>query len=181
MHKRSMEAKYKRPPPSGWGIGHMAYQTAAGPRDTNGPSCVLRPFYHFLLHILIYILSNIYNMHILQYILISFLHFACYVYHMCALCILCAQTILSLSFEAMHHIWCRYSYSYLIFIFSLPSFWITGFSDAEERLRREVSFPRGFKMSWGDLACTAFAAKPQPATFFRNTEHISQKYRKYFS
>ena len=122
----------------------------------------------------------------LQYILISFLHFACYVCHMCALCILCAQTILSLSFEAMHHIWCRYSYSYL-FIFSLPSFWITGFSDAEERLRREVSFPRGFKMSWGDLACTAFAAKPQPATFFRNTEHIFrnienifQKYRKYF-
>ena len=66
----------------------MAYQTAAGPRDTNGPSCVLGPFYHFLLHILIYILSNIYNMHILQYILISFLHFACYVYHMCASCVL---------------------------------------------------------------------------------------------
>ena len=61
MHKRSMEAKYKRPPPSGWGIGHMAYQTAAGPRDTNGPSCVLGPFYHFLLHILIYILSNIFS------------------------------------------------------------------------------------------------------------------------
>ena len=136
----------------------MAYQTAAGPRDTNGPSCVLRPFYHFLLHILIYILSNIFSyayspifsvrffalcvlcvsymyvctvhpvcsdhsiiffciflsiyypiyshMHILQYFLFGFLHFACCVYHtcMCALCILCAQTILSLSFEAMHHI-----------------------------------------------------------------------------
>ena len=122
------------------------------------------------------------HMHILQYFLFGFLHFACCVYHtcMCALCILCAQTILSLSFEAMHHKWCRYSYSYL-FIFSLPSFWITGFSDAKERLRREVSFPRGFKMSWGDLACTAFAAKPQPATFFRNTEHIFQKYRKYLS
>lgn len=169
MHKRSREAKYKRPPPSEWGIGHMAYQTAAGPRDTNGPSCVLRPFYHFLLHILIYILSNIF---LYTYSPIYSLRFSA----LCVLCvsyvcILCAQTILSLSFEAMHHIWCIYSHSYL-FIFSLPSFWITGFSDAEERLRREVSFPRGFKMSWGDLACTAFAAKPQPATFFRNTEHI---------
>ena len=73
----------------------MAYQTAAGPRDTNGPSCVLRPFYHFLLHILIYILSNIYNMHILRYISSVF----CTLRVMCIICVHCASCVLRLFYR----------------------------------------------------------------------------------